>query len=211
MQAVQTRTDFVLLPEAARTRFRLGFQRRRRVLFAWLTTLPYWGPLPQSSHFIAISCSCTTKIDCLKALHCSRLADHHKALFVGPFAFGERAFSSPYKPATRIVFRAAGQLPNRPPHRHHRFMDLSHIKALIFDLDGTLIDSERDLIEATNAMLRELDRPKLPSATISGYIGHGAAKLVASALGTYANPPQQVNALQIFLRHYEAHKLDCTR
>jgi phosphoglycolate phosphatase len=90
-------------------------------------------------------------------------------------------------------------------------MDLSHIKALIFDLDGTLIDSERDLIEATNAMLRELDRPKLPSATISGYIGHGAAKLVASALGTYANPPQQVNALQIFLRHYEAHKLDCTR
>jgi hypothetical protein len=38
----------------ARTRRRFGFQRRRRVLFAWLITFPKCGPLPQSSHFIAI-------------------------------------------------------------------------------------------------------------------------------------------------------------
>src|SRR5215475_9522027 len=39
----------------ARTRLRFGFQRRRRVLLAWLTTLPYCGPLPQRSHFNAMS------------------------------------------------------------------------------------------------------------------------------------------------------------
>jgi phosphoglycolate phosphatase len=90
-------------------------------------------------------------------------------------------------------------------------MDLSNVRALIFDLDGTLIDSERDLVDATNAMLRELGRPELPPATISSYIGHGAAKLCASALGPGATTDQQVEALQIFLRHYEAHKLDYTR
>jgi phosphoglycolate phosphatase len=90
-------------------------------------------------------------------------------------------------------------------------MDFSNIKAVIFDLDGTLIDSERDLIDATNAMLGELGRPHLPFATISGYIGHGAGKLVASALGPGVDAQQQAEALQIFLRHYEAHKLDHTR
>ncbi len=90
-------------------------------------------------------------------------------------------------------------------------MDLSNVRALIFDLDGTLIDSERDLVDATNAMLRELGRPEKPPATISSYIGHGAAKLCASALGADATAQQQAEALQIFLRHYEAHKLVYTR
>jgi phosphoglycolate phosphatase len=89
-------------------------------------------------------------------------------------------------------------------------MDLSHIKALIFDLDGTLIDSERDLIDSTNAMLRELDRPELPDATISGYIGHGAAKLVASAIGPSPSAAQQTEGLEIFLHYYQDHKLDYT-
>jgi phosphoglycolate phosphatase len=90
-------------------------------------------------------------------------------------------------------------------------MNLPNVRALIFDLDGTLIDSERDLVDATNAMLRELSRPELPPATISSYIGHGAAKLCASALGPGATAEQQAEGLQIFLRHYEAHKLDYTR
>ena len=89
-------------------------------------------------------------------------------------------------------------------------MDLSNVRALIFDLDGTLIDSERDLVSSTNAMLRELARPELPPATISSYIGHGAAKLCSSALGPSASTEQQAQGLQIFLRHYEAHKLDYT-
>jgi phosphoglycolate phosphatase len=90
-------------------------------------------------------------------------------------------------------------------------MDLSGVRALIFDLDGTLIDSERDLVEAANAMLRELARAELPPATISSYIGHGAARLCASALGPGATAAEQAEALQIFLRHYAAHQLDYTR
>lgn len=90
-------------------------------------------------------------------------------------------------------------------------MNLSHVRALIFDLDGTLIDSERDLINSTNATLRHLGRPELAYATVSGYIGHGAAKLVASAVGPDASSQQQAEALQFFLGHYEAHKLEFTR
>src|SRR5215813_6584875 len=55
MHAVQTRRCLCTPDTMARTRLRFGFQRRRRVLFAWLTTLPYCGPLPQRSHFIAMS------------------------------------------------------------------------------------------------------------------------------------------------------------
>src|SRR5271154_5078531 len=89
-------------------------------------------------------------------------------------------------------------------------MDLSHIRALIFDLDGTLIDSQQDLINATNAMLRGLGRDELPAATVSSFIGHGAAKLVSRALGPDATQREQANALQIFLLHYEANKLHHT-
>ena len=90
-------------------------------------------------------------------------------------------------------------------------MDFSHTQALIFDLDGTLIDSERDLVESTNATLRHLGRPELPHDLISGYIGHGAPKLVASALGPGADADLQSVALQYFLGYYEDHKLVHTR
>ncbi len=89
-------------------------------------------------------------------------------------------------------------------------VNLSHIRALIFDLDGTLIDSQQDLINATNATLRELGRLELAAATVSSFIGHGAAKLVSRALGPGANEREQADALQIFLRQYEANKLDHT-
>jgi phosphoglycolate phosphatase len=87
------------------------------------------------------------------------------------------------------------------------FMNFSGIQALIFDLDGTLIDSERDLIDATNATLRHIGRPELPPATVSSYIGHGAATLVASALGPGADLQLQSVSLQFFLGYYEEHKL----
>lgn len=85
------------------------------------------------------------------------------------------------------------------------------VRALIFDLDGTLIDSKDDLIASINAMLRELGRPELPSETISGYIGHGAPLLVARALGESCTELERQQALQFFLKHYELHKLDTTR
>lgn len=85
------------------------------------------------------------------------------------------------------------------------------VRALIFDLDGTLIDSKLDLIHSVNAMLREMRRPELDAETISGYIGHGAPQLVARAMGGTATEKELKQALQFFLGYYEDHKMDNTR
>jgi phosphoglycolate phosphatase len=87
---------------------------------------------------------------------------------------------------------------------------LGAVRALIFDLDGTLIDSKRDLIHSVNAMLEEMRRPQLAAETISGYIGHGAPQLVARALGGTATEEELKHALQFFLAYYEDHKMDNT-
>src|SRR5438874_7200774 len=89
--------------------------------------------------------------------------------------------------------------------------NFSSMRALIFDLDGTLIDSKQDLIRSVNAMLVEMGREALHQDTISGYIGHGAPKLVARALGNGASEEERERALKFFLAHYEGHKLDSTR
>jgi len=93
------------------------------------------------------------------------------------------------------------------------FMDIgnfSSVRALIFDLDGTLIDSKRDLIHSVNAMLREMGRAELAEATIAGYIGHGAPQLVGSALGNNAATEEVQHGLEFFLGYYEEHKMDTT-
>src|SRR5258707_12827321 len=84
------------------------------------------------------------------------------------------------------------------------------VRGLIFDLDGTLIDSKLDLIHSVNAMLREMKRPRLAAETISGYIGHGAPQLVARAMGGAATEEELKQALQFFLGYYEEHKMDNT-
>jgi phosphoglycolate phosphatase len=84
------------------------------------------------------------------------------------------------------------------------------VRALIFDLDGTLIDSQRDLIRSVNATLLEMGREQLHEDTISGYIGHGAPQLVRRALGGDASDHECDRALQFFLAHYNEHKLDST-
>ena len=86
----------------------------------------------------------------------------------------------------------------------------SSVRALIFDLDGTLIDSQRDLIRSVNAMLREMGRDQLHEDTISGYIGHGAPQLVGRALGNNASEEERESALKYFLSYYEDHKMDST-
>jgi phosphoglycolate phosphatase len=84
------------------------------------------------------------------------------------------------------------------------------VRALIFDLDGTLIDSKLDLIHAVNAMLTEMGRAKLSDEVISSYIGHGAPMLVSRALGGVAKDGELVRGLTYFLDYYEEHKLDNT-
>jgi phosphoglycolate phosphatase len=88
--------------------------------------------------------------------------------------------------------------------------NFSAIRALIFDLDGTLIDSKRDLIRSVNAMLAEMGRETLHEDTISGYIGHGAPQLVGRALGNGVSEAERERALKFFLGYYEDHKMDST-
>jgi phosphoglycolate phosphatase len=88
---------------------------------------------------------------------------------------------------------------------------LPSVRALIFDLDGTLIDSKRDLVHSVNVMLREMGRAELREETISGYIGQGAPQLVGRALGEGATEDEHKHALQFFLGYYEEHKMDTTR
>ena len=89
--------------------------------------------------------------------------------------------------------------------------DFSCIRALIFDLDGTLIDSKPDLIRSVNAVLVATGRETLHEDTISGYIGHGAPQLVRRALGNGATAEECEQALKFFLGYYEEHKMDTTQ
>jgi phosphoglycolate phosphatase len=85
------------------------------------------------------------------------------------------------------------------------------LRAFLFDLDGTLIDSKRDLVNSVNFMLREMNREALPLETVASYIGHGAPRLVADVLGTEAGDEDRRKALEIFLAHYQLHNLVETR
>jgi phosphoglycolate phosphatase len=85
---------------------------------------------------------------------------------------------------------------------------------LVFDLDGTLIDSRIDLCNSVNATLAHFGKPELPEAVISSYIGDGASLLVRRAFG---DPEGDIHdeeyvaeALTFFLNYYRIHKLDHT-
>lgn len=84
------------------------------------------------------------------------------------------------------------------------------IKLLIFDLDGTLIDSRQDLANSVNGMLRFFGRKELPPEMIATYIGDGAPMLVRRALGDPADEHFLNEALRYFLEYYREHKLDTT-
>ena len=84
------------------------------------------------------------------------------------------------------------------------------VKALIFDLDGTLIDSKLDLVLAVNAAMTFMGRPELDHETIAAYVGNGAPVLLRRALGEGASDADCARALDFFLRHYREHMLDNT-
>ena len=94
--------------------------------------------------------------------------------------------------------------------RFHRHFDPHHVKLLIFDLDGTLIDSRLDLIHSVNAMLRHLQRPELAGDVVASYVGDGAPMLVRRALGDPQDESVFTRALEYFLSYYRVHKLDHT-
>ena len=116
--------------------------------------------------------------------------------------------------------------------RFLRRFDPRSIRLLIFDLDGTLIDSRLDLVHSVNATLRHFARPELNGAVIASYVGDGAPTLVRRALiadgealdpavsaesalaSTTTDPADHEaffrSALDYFLGYYRLHKLDHT-
>jgi len=81
---------------------------------------------------------------------------------------------------------------------------------VIFDLDGTLVDSRADLSAAVNHALRALERPAVPLETVSSYVGEGARVLMQRALGV-AHQERIEEGLGLFMIHYREHLLDHTR
>lgn len=91
------------------------------------------------------------------------------------------------------------------------------LKLLIFDLDGTLIDSAQDLCNSVNAALKAFDYEPLPDATIAGFVGNGAPMLMRRSLALAKGiPPEAVKdelfekAYQFFIDYYREHNLDFT-
>src|ERR1039457_2285731 len=94
--------------------------------------------------------------------------------------------------------------------RFLRPFDPHRVRLLVFDLDGTLIDSRLDLIHSVNAMLRHLGRPELEGDVIASYVGDGAPALVRRALADTDDEAFSRGALEYFLGYYRLHKLDHT-
>src|SRR6202140_4988672 len=94
--------------------------------------------------------------------------------------------------------------------RFLRPFDPHRIRLLVFDLDGTLIDSRLDLIHSVNAMLHHIGRPALDGDVIASYVGDGAPALVRRAIGDTDDEALFRAALQYFLGYYRLHKLDHT-
>jgi phosphoglycolate phosphatase len=98
--------------------------------------------------------------------------------------------------------------------RVFRTLPVDRLKLLVFDLDGTLIDSAQDLCNSVNATLRQFGRDPLPDPMVASYIGDGAIMLVRRALfGADAAEVDEdflAQAYAWFLDYYRAHKLDFT-
>jgi phosphoglycolate phosphatase len=94
--------------------------------------------------------------------------------------------------------------------RTFRPIPLGEIELVVFDLDGTLVDSEYDLAASVNAMLQQYGRNELPLEVIKTYIGDGAPMLVRRALGDPNDEAFLQEALIYFLTYYREHKLDST-
>jgi phosphoglycolate phosphatase len=81
---------------------------------------------------------------------------------------------------------------------------------LIFDLDGTLVDSKLDLAHAVNATRTHLGMTPLENERVYSYVGNGAPVLIRRVLGNQASEAEVEEALEFFLEYYREHYLDYT-
>ena len=81
---------------------------------------------------------------------------------------------------------------------------------LIFDLDGTLIDSRLDLANAVNAARRHMGMGPLENERVYTYVGNGAPVLIRRAMGDEPSQAEVDRALEFFMAYYREHELDHT-
>src|SRR5262245_30434315 len=81
---------------------------------------------------------------------------------------------------------------------------------LIFDLDGTLIDSKLDLANSVNAARAHLGLSALDNELVYSYVGNGAPVLIRRALGPEATEEECRRALEYFYSYYRSHMLEHT-
>jgi len=98
-----------------------------------------------------------------------------------------------------------------------RPIPVERLKLLVFDLDGTLIDSAQDLCNSVNAALTHVGRAPLADPAIAGFVGNGAPMLVRRSIAAadqiavdQVDPDLQAQTYAFFLDYYRAHKLDFT-
>src|SRR5256885_15017174 len=89
-------------------------------------------------------------------------------------------------------------------------MQKHKIDLLIFDLDGTLIESKWDIATAVNLTLGDLGLPPRPQEEVFGFVGDGIKRLLRLAVGE-ENQERYDEALRVFRGHYLTHCLDCTK
>ncbi len=101
--------------------------------------------------------------------------------------------------------------------RVFRPIPVERLKLLVFDLDGTLIDSAQDLCNSVNEALKEFGHEPLPDPAIASFVGNGAPMLMRRSLALASNlSPDAVDeellakAYTFFLQYYREHKLDFT-
>jgi phosphoglycolate phosphatase len=85
------------------------------------------------------------------------------------------------------------------------------MELFIFDLDGTLIDSKQDIVEAVNAARGQMGLPALATETIASYVGNGAPVLMQKAMGVNASESAVAEALRRFLEYYHRNPLVHTK
>lgn len=83
--------------------------------------------------------------------------------------------------------------------------------AVVFDLDGTLIDSRGDIVAATNHALVTTGRSPSPAASILPLVGDGARSLIARVAKLEEGAKETDELVELFLNYYQAHPLDFTR
>jgi phosphoglycolate phosphatase len=95
-------------------------------------------------------------------------------------------------------------------NRGEQSVRFAGVRALVFDLDGTLIDSKLDLALSIDATLKHMGRTSLTHEQIYGYVGNGAAMLVRRALGDRVTDAEAEEGHRYFLSYYREHMLDNT-